>query len=153
MTIGIIITITEPYFAEVSSDFYDSVFLRFFEKGEYVLSGTYCFNNRMDETGILSAPRGVQYLKFEYSAWNPMGDDYGWENYNSDFIQIIDTTDGAQMNYSNTGNVASFSYQVESGYFNDNVSRFVWLTSPQSVSKEFFEWFTMVADKYNSYFE
>ena len=132
------ITITEEDFAIVDQTFYD-IFLRYFEAGEYTLSGKYIFDDNSDY--ILSGcPRNIEYVNFKYL------DTAGNECY-STFIQCVETGNAVQMNYSNIGNVYYYDYWDEYGYFNRTLQPYVIFETPQTVSKDFFEWFTSVADK------
>lgn len=136
-----IITITEEAFAVVDQSFY-GIFTQYFEVGEYTLSGKYEFREGAFATGsgLLNAPAGTHNVSFKY-----LGTD-GTE-YHSDYIQILTTSDGPQMNYSGRGNVAYFSYSGEWGAYDSNFKPYVLFEAPQTVSKEFFEWFTSVAAK------
>lgn len=136
-----IITITEEAFAVVDQSFY-GIFTQYFEAGEYTLSGKYEFREEAFAIGrgLLNAPAGTHNVSFKY-----LGTD-GTE-YHSDYIQILTTSDGPQMNYSSRGNVAYFSYSDEWGAYDSNFKPYVIFEAPQTVSKEFFEWFTSVATK------
>lgn len=137
-----VITIIEENFAVVDENFY-TLFQKKFEKGEYTLSGKYEFREDAFALGFgLSDDSllGVHNIKFKYL--NANGNEYY-----SDYIQILATSNGPQMNYSNRGNVAYFSQSDEWGGFDENLQRYVIFEAPQTVSKEFFEWFTFVADK------
>ena len=135
-----IITITEPYFAEVSEWFYNDIFLKYFEKGEYTLSGDYEFNESMYYC-LTSIPNGLYNLEFKYF--------FNGTEYSSSFIQIIDSSDSETvMNYSTRANVATYLWKQYDGSFNENISRSIVFETPQTVSKEFFEWFTDCAAKY-----
>lgn len=132
------ITITEENFAIVDQTFYD-IFLRYFEAGEYTLSGKYIFDDNSDY--ILSGcPRNIEYVNFKYL-------DTAGNEYYSTFIQCVETGNAVQMNYSNKGNVYYYDYWDEYGYFNRTLQLYVIFETPQTVSKDFFEWFTSVADK------
>ena len=135
-----IITITEPYFAEVSEWFYYDIFLKYFEEGEYTLSGDYLFNESMYYT-LRYIPNGIYNLNFKYSS--------NGEEYSSSFIQLIDSSVGETvMNYSTRANVATYWWKEYSGIFDENISSSIKIETPQTVSKEFFEWFTDCAAKY-----
>lgn len=136
-----IITVTEEAFAVVDQSFY-GIFTQYFEAGEYTLSGKYEFREEAFAigSGLLNAPEGTHNVSFKY-----LGTD-GTE-YHSDYIQILTTSDGPQMNYSGRGNVAYFSYSGEWGAYDSNFKPYVIFEAPQTVSKEFFEWFTSVAAK------
>ena len=134
-----VINITEETFAVVDQDFY-YMFLRSFEKGEYTLSGTYEFTSSSSYIAV-GCPEGITNLNFKYL-------DNDENVYYSTFIQSVETSDGPIVNYSNHGKVMYFSYQYESGGFDDSLlQRYVIFETPQKVSKEFFEWFTSVAAK------
>ena len=134
-----VITITEETFAVVDQDFY-YMFLRCFEKGEYTLSGTYEFTSSSYYIAA-GCPEGITNLNFKYL-------DNDENVYYSTFIQAVETSDGPIVNYSNHGKVMYFSYQSEWGGFDDSLlQRYVIFETPQKVSKEFFKWFTSVAEK------
>ena len=135
-----IITITEPYFAEVTEWFYYDIFLRYFEKGEYTLSGNYEFDESMYYR-LNDLPNGIYNLNFKYF--------YDGIEYSSSFIQLIDSSDyEVVMNYSTRANVATYWAKEWNGEFEPSVDRYIKIESPQTVSKEFFEWFTSCAAKY-----
>ena len=134
-----IITITEEYFAIVDQSFFD-IFQKYFEAGEYTLSGTYKFDED-DCYSALGCPQGIEYLNFKYL-------DKRNNEYYSTFIQRTETGGECQINYSNHGKVLYFNYDAEWGCFDETrLQRYVIFETPQTVSKEFFEWFTTVADK------
>ena len=136
-----IIVITEEDFAIVDQAFYN-VFQQYFEPGEYTLSGKYEFDVEYFMFGapLLNAPYGTYNIRFKY-----LGSDR--TVYYSDYIQILETSNGPQMNYSNRGNIAYYSWNDDWGAWDDNFLEYVIFEQPQSVSKEFFEWFTYYANK------
>ena len=90
--------------------------------------------------GFFDASYGTHNVKFKYL------DSYQTVYY-SDYIQILETSDGFQMNYSNRGSIAYYSESRRQGAWDDNILEYVIFETPQKVSKEFFEWFTSVAKK------
>ena len=136
---SLVITITEEYFAEVSSDFYYDAFLPHFEEGTYTLSGTYSFNMLKACDDLYNAPIGIQYMTFKYY-------DNNYNEFSSSFIQITKNRNRWDLNYSNFTSVIYHEQGGDSDYTR-SLSGYIIFETPQTVSKGFFEWFTTVAFK------
>ena len=140
---SLVITITEEYFAEVSDGFYSEIFLKYFEKGEYALSGKYTW---YDEGSLVYFTDIEQEINFTYTPKNSTST-------KGTKIIVIE-----QVNEPNVlKSVIRYDtyYQPAISFESDpntewiyNVEREIdFGETSQTVSKEFFEWFTSVAEK------
>lgn len=140
---SLVITITEEYFAEVSDGFYSEIFLKYFEKGEYALSGKYTW---YDEGSLVYFTDIEQEINFTYTPKNSTST-------KGTKIIVIE-----QVNEPNVlKSVIRYDtyYQPAISWESDpntewiyNVEREIdFGAESQTVSKEFFEWFTKVAEK------
>ena len=136
---SLVITITEEYLAEVSDVFYNRVFLKYFESGEYNLSGKYTWNER-----IFNFIDIDQKIDFTYQPKN------SHEKINGSQISVIkdlpvDTLIKGVISYNNFPEAIYFISDpgTEWGYYVEYEIDFG--KQSQSVSKEFFEWFTYYA--------
>ena len=141
------ITITEEYFAVVDEAFYNVFQTGFepFENGEYTLSGAYQYidwifmdmNTYEDYQNTIGRKTDINFVFYNKSG----------EAYSSTYIEVVNTTNGPQLNYSSLGNVARYSYNSDYGSYDNKLEPYVVFETPQKVSKEFFEWFTDIANK------
>lgn len=139
---SLVITITENYLAEVSESFYSQIFLKYFESGEYKLSGKYTWNERI--IGFIDID---QKINFSYQAKGSS------TKMNGTQISVIkdipnDTLIKGVISFNNFPEAIYFISDpgTEWGYNVEYEIEFD--KKPQSVSKEFFEWFTYsAADK------
>ena len=141
---SLVINITEPYFAEVSWDFYTIVFLHYFEQGEYSLSGKYTWNDNFPMYIDVE-----QKINFTYSIKDHSDKKTGTtitvdyliatgDPYLSKHVVRYDTlTEAAIYFISDPGTEFYFDVENEIDFGE----------TPQTVSKEFFEWFTITAEK------
>lgn len=138
---SIVITITEEYLAEVSDDFYNKVFLKYFEKGEYAISGKYIWESNF--THFIDIEQEINFTYTPKNSTSTKGTK----------IIVIE-----QVNEPNVlKSVIRYDtyYQPAISWESDpktewiyNVEREIdFGAESQTVSKEFFEWFTKVAKK------
>ena len=133
---SLIITITEDYFAEVSNDFYTKIFLEYFEAGEYCLSGKYSWNEHI--ISFIDINQNINFTYYVKESGIKM---------NGTQISVIkdiptDTLIKGVISYNNFPEAIYFISDpgTEWGY---NVEFEIdFGKKSQSVSKEFFEWFT-----------
>ena len=141
------ITITEEYFAVVDEAFYNVFQTGFepFENGEYTLSGAYHYiewkflnySTLQDYQILIGDKTNINFIFYSKDG----------EAYSSTYIEVVNTTSGPQLNYSSLGNVARYSNMYDSGSYDSSLKPYVVFETPQKVSKEFFEWFTDIANK------
>lgn len=137
------ITITEETFAVVDQDFYN-IFSRCFEKGEYTLSKTYEFNYKIWTGSLQSYINNIgekTNISFAYLGTN--GTKYTSNSMN---VTIIDD-DQYLLNYDTLIGAYTNKQYNQDAYWSEYIQRYVIFETPQKVSKEFFEWFTSVAEK------
>ena len=139
-----IIIITEEYFAVVDETFYN-VFQTSFEAGEYTLSGKYEYN----VYEFYSPETLWQYqenigtkTEIEFKYFNKDN-----EEFYSSYIEVKNTSNGPQLNYSTYDRIAYYSNSTDWGNYDSNFQPYVVFETPQKVSKKFFEWFTGIAKK------
>lgn len=140
---SLVITITEEYLAEVSDGFYNEIFLKYFEKGEYALSGKYTW---YEEGRLVYFTDIEQEINFTYSPKNSTS------TKGTKIIVIEQLSEPGVIK-----NVIRYDtyYQPAISWETDphtewiyNVEREIdFGAESQTVSKEFFEWFTSVAEK------
>ena len=138
---SLVITITEEYLAEVSDGFYNEIFLKYFEKGEYALSGKYVWLENITEFIDIE-----QKINFTYTPTNS-------KVTSGNTITVIDGV--AEQDVSKSVIRYDTYYQPAISWESDpktewiyNVEREIdFGAESQTVSKEFFEWFTKVAEK------
>ena len=138
---SLVITITEEYLAEVSDGFYNEIFLKYFEKGEYALSGKYVWLESITEFIDIE-----QKINFIYTPINS-------KVTSGTTITVIDGV--AEQDVSKSVIRYDTYYQPAISWESDpktewiyNVEREIdFGAESQTVSKEFFEWFTKVAEK------
>ncbi len=140
---SIVITITEEYLAEVSDDFYNEIFLKYFEKGEYALSGKYTW---YDEGNLVHFTDIEQDINFTYTPKNSTS------TKGTKIIVVEQVNEPIVVK-----SVIRYDtyYQPAISWESDpktewiyNVEREIdFGAESQTVSKEFFEWFTKVAEK------
>lgn len=138
---SIVITITEEYLAEVSDDFYNEVFLKYFEKGEYALSGKYIWEDAITEFIDIE-----QKISFTYTPINS-------KTTTGNTITVIDQVAEQDVcksviRYDTYYNPAiSFESDPNTEWIYNVEREIDFGAESQTVSKEFFEWFTKVAEK------
>ena len=138
---SLIITITEEYFAEVSDDFYNKVFLKYFEKGEYAISGKYVWLENVTKFIDIEQEINFAYTPKNYTSTNG--------------TKIIVIKQVNEPGVSKSVICYDTYYQPAISWESDpntewiyNVEREIdFGAESQTVSKEFFEWFTSVAEK------
>ena len=138
---SIVITITEEYLAEVSDDFYNKVFLKYFEKGEYAISGKYVWSDAVTEFIDIE-----QKISFTYT---PINSKTTTGNTITVIYQVAEQdVCKSVIRYDTYYNPAiSFESDPNTEWIY-NVGREIdFGAESQTVSKEFFEWFTKVAEK------
>ena len=141
------ITITEEYFAIVDEAFYNVFQTSFepFENGEYTLSGAYQYiywifmdmDIYEDYQTSIGTKTNINFIFYDKNG----------ETYSSTYIEVVNTTSGPQLNYSSLGNIARYYYDSDYGSYDNKLELYVVFETPQKVSKEFFEWFTNIANK------
>ena len=141
------ITITEEYFAIVDEAFYKAFQTGFepFENGEYTLSGAYEYIDWMflnystlqDYQVSIGGKTNINFLFYSKTG----------ESYSSTYMEVVNTTNGPQLNYSSLANIARYSNNYDLGSYDSSLELYVVFETPQKVSKEFFEWFTGIANK------
>lgn len=141
------ITITEEYFAIVDEAFYKAFQTGFepFENGEYTLSGAYeyiewmflNYSTLQDYQVSIGGKTNINFLFYSKTG----------ESYSSTYMEVVNTTNGPQLNYSSLANIARYSNNYDSGSYDNSLKPYVVFETPQKVSKEFFEWFTGIANK------
>ena len=138
---SLVITVTEEYFAEVSDEFYNKVFLKYFEKGEYAISGKYKWQNYL--THFIDIE---QDINFTYTPKNS-------KSVNGTKIMVIKNVDEIDVlksiiRYDTYYNPAiSFESDPNTEWIYNVEREIDFGETSQTVSKEFFEWFTSVAEK------
>lgn len=139
-----IITIVEEDFAIVDQTFYD-VFQNYFEAGEYTLSGKY-------EYDIYSFYTPATLYEYQSSIGSKTEIQFKYfnkdnEEFSSSYMDVSNTSNGPQLNYSTYDRIAYYSDATDWGNYDSNFQPYVVFETPQKVSKEFFEWFTSIATK------
>ena len=133
---SLVINITEEYFAEVSDEFYTKIFLKYFESGKYNLSGKY-----MWDKALVFFDDIEQNIKYTYSLKNSTAKMTGTK---IKVIEDIATTDLVKgiISYDDIPEAIYFVSDpyTEWGYAVEYEIDFG--KNHQTVSKEFFEWFT-----------
>ena len=140
---SLVITITEEYLAEVSDVFYNEIFLKYFEKGEYLLSGKYLW---LASGHLIHFTDIEQEINFTYTPKNSTS------TKGTKIIVIEQLSEPGVIK-----NVIRYDtyYQPAISWETDphtewiyNVEREIdFGAESQTVSKEFFEWFTKDAEK------
>ena len=138
---SLVIIITEEYLAEVSDDFYNEVFLKYFEKGEYALSGKYVWLK--DITVFIDIEQDINFTYTPKNSTSTKGTK----------IIVVERVNEPIV----VKSVIRYDtyYQPAISWESDpktewsyNVKREIdFGAESQTVSKEFFEWFTKVAEK------
>ena len=138
---SLVITVTEEYFAEVSDKFYNSVFLKYFEKGSYALSGKYTW--RTDITGFIDIEQEISFTYTPKNALSVKGTKITVEERVNE-LDVLKSVIRFDTYYLPA---ISFESDPKTEWIY-NVEREIYFgEASQAVSKEFFEWFTTVADK------
>lgn len=140
---SLVITITEEYLAEVSDGFYNEIFLKYFEKSEYALSGKYTW---YEEGRFVYFTDIEQEINFTYTPKNSTSTKgtkiIVIEQVNEPYVlkSVIryDTYYQPAISWETDPNI-EWIYNVE--------REIDFGAESQTVSKEFFEWFTSVAEK------
>lgn len=137
---SLVITITEEYFAEVSDGFYNEIFLKYFEKGEYAISGKYKWQN--DLTYFIDIEQDINFTYTPKNSTSTKGTKIVIEQVNEPGVlkSVIcyDTYYQPAISWEfdpNTEWIYNVEREIDFG------------AESQTVSKEFFECFTSVAEK------
>ena len=138
---SIVITITEEYLAEVSDGFYNEIFLKYFEKGEYAISGKYIWESNF--THFIDIE---QKISFTYT---PINSKTTTGNTITVIYQVAEQdVCKSVIRYDTYYNPAiSFESDPKTEWIYNVEREIDFGAESQTVSKEFFEWFTSVADK------
>ena len=142
---SLVITITEEYLAEVSDNFYNKIFLKYFESGKYTLSGKYMWHYEVGLTFFIDVE---QEINFTYTPKNSSSTSVKG-------TKIIVIEQVAEMDVSKSVIRYDTYYQPAISWERDPKTEWIYNVereidfgeTPQAVSKEFFEWFITVADK------
>lgn len=138
---SLVITITEEYLAEVSDGFYNEIFLKYFEKGEYAISGKYKWQN--DLTWFIDIEQDINFTYTPKNSTSTKGTK----------IIVIEQVNEPSVIKSvicyDTYYQPAISWETDPNIeWIYNVEREIdFGAESQTVSKEFFEWFTSVAAK------
>ena len=138
---SIVITITEEYLAEVSDGFYNEIFLKYFEKGEYAISGKYIWESNF--THFIDIE---QKISFTYT---PINSKTTTGNTITVIYQVAEQdVCKSVIRYDTYYNPAiSFESDPKTEWIYNVEREIDFGAESQTVSKEFFEWFTKVAEK------